>query len=91
MIQQTSRVIRSDEVKIAGRRQIGCATAGVSPDSAGPTGPTARLVAEDDAGATIEVVCECGKRVYLRCAYHGAGAARAGQPAETPPIEETAQ
>lgn len=75
MTQLTSKVIRGDEVKIAGRRQIGCASAGASPagGQAVASGPVARIMAEDAAGATIEIVCECGKRVYVRCEYSQAG------------------
>ena len=67
----TSRVIRSDEVKIAGRRQIGCASAAKAETQ---SEPAARIVSEDAAGATIEVVCECGRRTFVRCAYRGAEA-----------------
>ena len=66
MPNQTHRVIKSGNVMFAGRRPIG---SGAECGSARPSQVAARIVAEDASGATLEVVCSCGKRSYVRCAY----------------------
>jgi hypothetical protein len=66
MPNQTHRVIKSGDVMLAGRRPIG---SGAECGSARPSQAAARIVAEDASGATLEVVCSCGKRSYVRCAY----------------------
>jgi len=66
MPNQTHRVIKSGDVMFAGRRPIG---SGAECGSARPSQAAARIVAEDASGATLEVVCSCGKRSYVRCAY----------------------
>ena len=66
MPNQTPRVIKSGDVMLAGRRPIGCAAEGAS---SRPAQAATRIVAEDASGATLEVVCSCGKRTYVRCAY----------------------
>lgn len=68
MPHDTPRVIRSDEVKLAGRRRIGCGAQTDAPRQ-GPASAGARIFAEDASGATLEVVCSCGKRTYVRCDY----------------------
>jgi len=90
MTDLASRVIRSSEVRIAGRRQIGGGAEETAPAVAGRHA-SARIVAEDAAGATIEVVCECGKRLYVRCAYRGAQTQPARQQPGSAMLQETAQ
>jgi len=100
MPNQTRRVIKSGEVMLAGRRPIGCAA---QAHSAPPSQAAARIVAEDASGATLEVVCSCGKRLHVRCAYRRppsqpaptgpaptgpAPAGQAGPTADTPENQE---
>jgi hypothetical protein len=91
------RVIKSGDVMLAGRRPIGSAAEGAS---ARPSQAAARIVAQDASGATMEVVCSCGKRSYVRCAYRRspsqpgqvptgqAPTGQAGQSAATPNSQE---
>lgn len=87
MPNQTRRVIKSGEVMLAGRRPIGCAA---QAHSATPSQAAARIVAEDASGATLEVVCSCGKRLHVRCAYRRppSQAGQAGPTADTPENQE---
>ena len=92
MLNQTHRVIKSGDVMLAGRRPIGSAAEGAS---ARPSQAAARIVAEDASGATMEVVCSCGKRSYVRCAYRRSPSqpgqvptGQAGQSAATPNSQE---
>ncbi len=68
MSQDTPRVIRSGDVKLAGSRRIGCGAQTDAPRHS-PASVGARVFAEDASGATLEVVCSCGKRTYVRCDY----------------------
>ena len=60
-------VIKKDKVKIAGTHAIAPAVIAETA-SAGPIG---RIVRQDDAGAVIEVTCNCGERIELHCTYGG--------------------
>lgn len=55
-------------MKLAGRRRVGCG-AQIDAPRQHPASTGARIFAEDAFGATIEVVCSCGKRTYVRCDY----------------------
>ena len=68
MSQDTPRVIRSGDVKLAGSRRIGCGAQADAPRHS-PASVGARIFAEDASGATLEVICSCGKRTYVRCDY----------------------
>jgi hypothetical protein len=88
MPNQTHRVIKSGDVMLAGRRPIGCAVESASPR---PSQASARIVAEDASGATLEVVCSCGKRLNVRCAYRRPPSqpAQAGQAGPTADTQES--
>jgi len=92
MPNQTPRVIKSGDVMLAGRRAIGPAADGAS---ARPSKVSARIVAQDASGATLEVVCSCGKAAHVRCAYRGSSSqpvqaptGQAGQLAAAPDSQE---
>jgi hypothetical protein len=85
MPNQTRRVIKSGDVMLAGRRPIGCA---VESASLRPSQASARIVAEDASGATLEVVCSCGKRLQVRCAYRRPPS-QAGQAGPTAATQES--
>jgi len=68
MSQDTPRVIRSGDVKLSGSRRIGCG-AQIDVPQQNHASAAARVMAEDVSGATLEVVCSCGKRTYVRCDY----------------------
>jgi len=68
MPHDTPRVIKSDDVKLAGRRRIGCDARTDTPRQH-PASVAARIFTEDASGATLEIVCSCGKRTYVRCDY----------------------
>jgi len=93
MQNQTPSVIKSGDVMLAGRRPVGRDADGAStrPSQAQAA---ARIMAEDAAGATLEVVCSCGKRSYVRCAYRKspqpapAPTGQAGQSAAAPDSQE---
>jgi len=82
MPHDTPRVIRNDEVKVAGRRRIGRGAQTDAPRQP-PASVGARIFAEDAFGATLEVVCSCGKRTYVRCDYRQS-------PSQPPAAEQSA-
>ena len=45
-----------------------------------------RIVAQDAGGATLELLCECGRRTYVRCDYAAPAPVRAavGRAPENP-------
>ena len=55
-------------MKLAGSRRIGCGAQADTPRQC-PASVGARVFAEDASGATLEVICSCGKRMYVRCDY----------------------
>lgn len=55
-------------MKLAGSRRIGCG-AQIDTPQHGQASVAARVFAEDASGATLEVICACGKRTYVRCDY----------------------
>ena len=87
MQNQTPRVIKSGDVMLAGRRPIGSAAEGAAASRPGQA--SARIVAQDASGATLEIVCSCGKHSQVRCAYRTSSS----QPAQSPagqPVQSTA-
>ncbi len=55
-------------MKLAGSRRIGCGAQAESPRQR-QASVGARVFAEDASGVTLEVICSCGKRTYVRCDY----------------------
>ena len=71
-------VLKKGMIKIAEPRLIGdCAVAGGSVSD----GPRARIVEQDESSTVIEVICTCGKSIYLKCDYAHAGETEGGDPA----------
>jgi len=57
-----SAVLKRNEVRLTQDPAPGSA-----PASAGS--PQARIVAQTDCEAVVEVTCDCGRKVRLRCTY----------------------
>jgi hypothetical protein len=58
-----SGVLKKSEVWLAPE------SAGDAPATARSGGAQARIVAQSDTEAVIEVTCPCGRKTRLRCAY----------------------
>ena len=56
-------VLKKREIRLGQPRTIG--TESDAPAQA----PQARIAQQNDTGATLEVVCSCGRRMQLRCDY----------------------
>jgi hypothetical protein len=63
-----SGVLKKHLVRSAGTRVLGEAAAGESATSRATEGlPQARIVEQANGRVMVEVVCECGRRIYLNC------------------------
>jgi hypothetical protein len=61
-------VLKKHLVKPAGTRVLGEAAAGEFVASTAAEGlPQARIVEQANGLVVVEVVCECGRRIYLNC------------------------
>jgi hypothetical protein len=65
-------VLKKDHVKFSGTRVLVQTPAGAPARVATATatraaGPQARIVEQNGPGVVIEVVCECGQKIYLNC------------------------
>ena len=58
-------VLKKDQVKLSGTRVL-TAPVGV-PAAAHAAGPQARIVEQAGTTVVVEVICECGKKIYLNC------------------------
>ncbi|MBS3734268.1 MAG: hypothetical protein KGY99_05005 [Phycisphaerae bacterium] len=71
-------VIKSDRVRMSGRRAVGEAPSSPPAGAANPRteaqSPTARIVEQGPAAVVIALTCPCGRTTYLECAYEGASA-----------------
>jgi hypothetical protein len=65
-------VLKKHEVRLADPCQIGDGAADATPTALAAA--SARIVAQDDAGANVEVTCSCGKKVQLRCLFAASAA-----------------
>ena len=63
-------VLKKNEVRLAEPCRIG---EDAREAVCGPAA-SARIVAQDEAGATVEVTCPCGWKVQLQCLYATAAA-----------------
>ena len=67
------RVIKNEQVRMAGPRrldQVGAAAAGGPAGAAGgEPAAGARIVEMGPTSALIEVTCPCGQKSYVRCDY----------------------
>ena len=82
-----STVLKGRKVTVAGERIIGpgaAADAGTAPQ------PQGRIVQQTDAAAVVEIVCSCGKRLYLHCTYGPASGGGGQQAAEASASSDTA-
>ena len=71
-----ARVIKNDQVRMAGPRRLDQASRPAGPPPGGEvlmdtpqTQATARIVEMGPASALIEVTCPCGQKSYVRCDY----------------------
>ena len=71
-------IIKKSRVKSAGQLRL---SAGKGDPGGDHAAVEANLLTSDDAGAIIEVVCPCGRRLEIACVY-AAGASQTGP--ETP-------
>ena len=55
-------------MKLTGSRRIGCG-AQINAPQHSQASAAARVFTEDATGAILEVICSCGKRMYVRCDY----------------------
>ena len=60
----SSGMFKKDNIKITGKRILGTPGVGVSP---GGRGASARIVRQDANITLVEVACECGKTIHVRC------------------------
>ena len=68
------KIIRKDQVRLAGSCRIGDASAA---RGRGEKPAQVRVIGQTDDSAVIEVACSCGKRIQIRCAL-GAPSVPAG-------------
>jgi len=67
MPSDTGRILKRDEVTVAGSRRLdGAGQRRVAAPSAQPQG---RIVEQNDSGAIVEVTCSCGNVFHLHCTY----------------------
>ena len=78
-------VIKKSQVKCVGRVTLSAGKADGDGDHAAVE---ANLLAADEAGAVIEVVCSCGRRLQIACEFAG-GAAQADH--ESPQEQDQTQ
>ncbi len=86
MPRKACNIIKAQQVYLAGPCVLGATAEDLS------RGPQARIVAQQDGTATLEVMCSCGQRIYLQCETGGltSPAAPAGKtPARTGPAEQS--
>lgn len=63
-----SGVLKKHLVRSAGTRVLGEAPAGEPVVSTATEGmPQARIVEQSNGLVVVEVVCECGRKIYLNC------------------------
>ena len=60
-------VLKKSQVKSAGTRVLGEAPAGPVASEAPEGLPQARIVEQANGLVVVEVVCECGRTIYLNC------------------------
>ena len=59
-------VLKRDQVKFSGTRMLG-ETASAGSAVATESQPQARIVEQGNGMVVVEVVCECGRKIYLNC------------------------
>jgi hypothetical protein len=78
MIQTMNRVLKSDEVEIDGRCNLGISRT-VSQAQPGKSGSIvaakAKIIDNTSEYALIELICPCGKKTLVRCEYGNVPAA----------------
>jgi len=78
-------IIKKSRAKSTGRLRL---SAGKANPGGGQPAVEANLLTSDDAGAIIEVVCPCGRRLEIACEYP-AGASQTDS--ETPQEQDQTQ
>lgn len=67
-----SRILKNDSITVKGTHKISHKTSHSSADAAAPANkgePKAEIIQKEPAFAIIEVTCNCGKKIQLRCDY----------------------
>jgi len=69
MAQMTGRILKSNQVNIEGKYQLGLPQADHnSPENMNTTlhSPQARIIENNESYVVIQVICSCGKQINLR-------------------------
>lgn len=72
MTQTAAKILKSSDVEIDGRFQIGVGTAGTSqPPGRKPAAgvPQVRIVERQGDFAVIEFACSCGQKTRIKCGF----------------------
>lgn len=64
----TGRILKRQEVTVAGQRRLGVSGPTPRAPSSGAQ-PQGRIVEQNDNGAIVEVTCGCGRVFHLHCTY----------------------
>lgn len=64
-------ILRSNQVKLEGRCEVGRIVSGVSGIQETPAqqAEQVRVVEQHDTYAVLEVTCSCGNKLHVRCEY----------------------
>jgi hypothetical protein len=71
MHKTTAHILKSEEVKLEGRVQLGAPQPGsnLAGTRSGSAVQQARIVENNSEYAVIEVTCCCGTKTYVKCEY----------------------
>ncbi|MBT3198290.1 MAG: hypothetical protein HN350_00070 [Phycisphaerales bacterium] len=67
---KTGKILKRDEVTVAGHKRLGVSGPTRSPD-ASEAQPQGRIVEQTENGAVVEITCGCGRVFHLNCVYAG--------------------
>jgi hypothetical protein len=67
MPNNTGKILKRDNVVVAGQRQLGVAPS--RPATSPKARPQGRITGQDEHGAIVEITCGCGEVIHLHCAY----------------------
>lgn len=66
MAKRIGKVIKSTKIKNCGPRKISYKTSGKT----GSSNATAKIIGQEDGFVIIQVQCDCGQEIQLRCAQN---------------------
>lgn len=72
MAAATGRILKSHDVKVEGQFQLNLNNAGVNrpqQSNSASTEPHVQITESQPEYAVIEVVCQCGSKIYIKCEY----------------------